>query len=136
MAAARSQVIGDRASDTLEDSHLCRGANCFVDWADGKEADRVAELLRHTSRPCLKLDTTPLKPVITMPELSGRQRVPDHVVLSIRRRQHDSLGFCELKQHSFQCRQPWRIQMLYHLNDRRRIESGQSFVPIDQRSVN
>ena len=81
-------------------------------------------LLRHPLRPVLKLLPRPLEPVIGVPELAGRQRLPHHVVFPVRRRQHDRLRPGELEQNSLQGRQPRRIEMLDDFNNRGRIESG------------
>ena len=50
-----------------------------------------------------------------MAELTSRQRLEFHVVLGIRGRQHHGLWTGELKEHPFERREPWLIQMLNDL---------------------
>lgn len=73
--------------------------------------------------------------MVGMPELTGGERLPHHVVFGVRcgddngrwarGREHVLLGGG----------QPWRIKVLDHLDERGRVETDQPLVAIRQRTV-
>jgi hypothetical protein len=73
--------------------------------------------------------------VVGVAELLDPHVLPRHVVLAVRRRQHDRPRPGELEQHPLEGRQAGRVQVLNHLNDGGRVEALQPPVSVDQRAV-
>ena len=62
--------------------------------------------------PVLKLMSGPFESMIGMPELTSGQRLPHHVVLTVRSRHNDGLRSGELEYDPLQGGQSRRVEML------------------------
>src|SRR5580693_2709845 len=111
----------------MKNSHLCWRSEVGAIQTHASELDRVAKPYCHALCPGLELLTNPFKTVIIMPEGTGSQVGPHHVVFPVRRRQHDSRRPCALEHNPLEGGQPWRIKMLDDLDDSRRLKPGQPF---------
>src|SRR5262249_11996600 len=100
-----------------------------------EESHVVSEARRDYPGPLLKLWPSPFESMVGMPELSGRQRRPFHVVFSIRRRQSHESWLRRLKQHALEGAKARRIEVLDHFHYGRCVESSQTHVAVHQRAV-
>lgn len=111
-AAARSET----RLAARPDRHLGRRPHLGIIRPDRQKAHAVAPALRDALRPVLELGPSPLEAVIAVAKALGWQLLLAHIVLSVRRGQHDHGRARELKEHTLEARQAMRIKVLDHLD--------------------
>src|SRR5205823_4677494 len=89
-------------STAREHGHLAGGADFGVHVAEWVDANRVAEGRADAVAPRRELGAGPLEAVVRVPELARGQAFKAHVVLAVRRRQHDHAGPSASEQHALE----------------------------------
>ena len=83
----------------------------------------------------MKLRPGPLESMVFVPEFTGGQRFPFHVVFAVRGGDHDGLGLGAFEKNPLKGGQPGGVQMLDNFDDGRSIEAGQPLVAINERAL-
>ena len=116
--------LGNRDLHRREDPHLRRRPDSAILLAHRQKAHGVAEALARSVRPSAGIPRASTRS-------GGRgggtgpagKRLELHVVLGVRRRQHDRVRAGELEQHPLEGRQPRRVEVLDRPPPRRRRRS-------------
>src|SRR5262249_26843198 len=115
--------------------HLRRWAQHLVFRTHANKAHAITESRCNATSPILKLLPRPLEAMIGMAETTSPECFPLHVVLPVRRGQHNGSRLGELEQHALEGRQPRRIEMLDEFDHGGGIETLQPLVAVGERAM-